>query len=141
MSEVTYRDDLDFDVQQAIDLGSTVEWAAGRSLDDMRQALNSSTLVITAWQDRQLIGMARVVSDGVYYGTIWDVIVSPTCRGRGIGREIMQRIINHPKVKRFEFLALFASAGKEGFYERLGFRVHRRGMKLGDYSSFISMEF
>lgn len=141
MSEVIYREDLDFDVQQAIDLCATVEWAAGRNIDDMREALRNSTLVITAWENRQLIGMARVVSDGAYYGTIWDVIVSPTCRGRGIGREIMQRIMRHPRVKRFEFLALFAAAGKEGFYERLGFHVHRRGMKLGDLSSFVSMEY
>jgi ribosomal protein S18 acetylase RimI-like enzyme len=141
VSEVIFREDLNFDVQQALDLCSTVEWATGRDIDSMRDALRNSTLVITAWLDRRMVGMARVVSDGVFYATIWDVIVCPTCRGRGIGRDIMQRIIRHPKVKRLEFVALFSAAGKEGFYERLGFRVHRRGMKLGDLSSFISMEY
>lgn len=141
MSEVIYREDMNFDVQLVIDLCSTVEWAAGRDLDTMRKALQNSTLLVTAWEDSHLVGMARVISDNTYFATIWDVIVNPTYRGRGIGRKLMQKILQHPKLQHFQVVALFSAPGKEGFYEKMGFHLYRRGMKLGDYDSMLSMEF
>lgn len=41
----------------------------------------------------QLVGFGRAVSDLELTATIYDVMVTPSLRGRGIGRRIVQRIV------------------------------------------------
>jgi N-acetylglutamate synthase-like GNAT family acetyltransferase len=54
--------------------------------------------------------------------------VHPHCQGRGLGREIIERLLarcrNHRKI------ILYAVPGKEGFYERLGFRRMTTAMAI-----------
>ena len=66
-----------------------------------------------------LIGFGRVLTDFVYRATIWDVIVDKTFQKQGIGTEIVQRILNHPRLKRVELFWLCTR--RPGFYDKLGF--------------------
>ena len=54
-----------------------------------------------------------------YRATIWDVIVDKAYQKQGIGTEIVQRILNHPRLKRVELFWLCTS--RPGFYAKLGF--------------------
>lgn len=92
-----------------------------------------------AWDGSRLIGTARVITDGAYYATIWDVIVDPEYQGRGIGRALMQRAVDPFLGRGFSFIALFAAEGKESFYEDLGFRPRARAMNL-DEARWIARE-
>lgn len=48
----------------------------------------NSMWVFTVWHKEDIIGMVRVVSDGVMTATIQDLIVKQQYRGKGIGKNL-----------------------------------------------------
>ncbi len=67
------------------------------------------------------VGMGRVLSDGISDGYIQDVVVLPSCRGTGVGKEIVQTLINSCKEKGISWIALIAEPATEEFYMNMGF--------------------
>lgn len=74
-----------------------------------------------------MIGFGRAISDGAYQAAIYDIVVVPPYRNRGIGRTIMETILR--KVSHCNIM-LYANPGKEGFYTKLGFRLMKTGLAL-----------
>lgn len=73
----------------------------------------------------RIVGMGRVLFDFGYTAYLGDIIVRPEYQGRGIGRELVMRLMRAVEDEacqgeRIMFL-LGAARGKEGFYEKLGF--------------------
>jgi predicted N-acetyltransferase YhbS len=112
------------DVRQLLDLYKTTWWARERSTDDVRRALDYSHPVISAWEDRTLVGFTRVISDRTYRATIWDVIVRSSHQGRGIGEKLVRYALDHPDLKSVSSFLLLTK-DKHRFYERFGFRSER----------------
>jgi N-acetylglutamate synthase-like GNAT family acetyltransferase len=77
--------------------------------------------VVTVWNERQLIGFARAISDGIYRATIWDVIVHPDYQGAGLGRKLVETVLAHPRINRVERVYLMTT-NQENFYRRIGFQ-------------------
>lgn len=111
-------------------LWDQVGFARGRDPETIQLAVQESDLFVHAWDGHLLIGTARVLTDGAYYATVWDVIVHPQYRGKGIGRLLVHRAVEPFLNRGFQFIALFASEGKEPFYEKMGFHPHPRAMIL-----------
>lgn len=92
-----------------------------------RRSLAQTLYSIGAYQGDELIGMGRLLGDGAMYWYINDVFVLTAYQGRGIGREIMARLLAHIQkhgVPGTEAsVCLMCAKGKEGFYEKLGFRA------------------
>ncbi len=64
---------------------------------------------------------------GEYQAAIYDVAVTPSYQGKGIGKTIVRAIVgNIPNCNSI----LYASPGKEAFYEKEGFRKMKTGMAL-----------
>lgn len=92
-----------------------------------RRAFAASHTTVFAWSDGQLVGFGRAISDGAYQSAIYDVAVRPEFQSQGIGKLILTNILTHlPKGN----IILYASPGKEAFYETLGFRRMKTGMAL-----------
>lgn len=92
-----------------------------------RRAFENSHTALFAYQGGRLIGFGRAISDGAYQAAVYDVAVIPECRGRGVGTAILRRIQERlPSCN----ILLYAAPGREGFYERLGFRRLQTGMAL-----------
>ncbi len=49
--------------------------------------------VVSAWEDDRLVGFTRAISDGAFNAYISTVAVLPEHQKRGIGREIIQRLM------------------------------------------------
>ncbi len=81
--------------------------------------LRHSDVVLCAWDGDRLVGFSRVLTDFVYRATIWDVIVDRVYQKQGIGTELVQRILNHPRLHKVELFWLCTR--RPGFYEKLGF--------------------
>jgi ribosomal protein S18 acetylase RimI-like enzyme len=91
------------------------------------KAFENSSSVIFIYDDSKLIGFGRAISDGAYQAAIYDVAVLPEYQGKGIGKLIIDKIVQ--SLPRFNFI-LYASPGKERFYEKLNFRKLKTGMGL-----------
>ncbi len=90
-------------------------------------AFKASHTTVFIYDDSQLIGFGRAISDGEYQGAIYDVAVLPEAQGKGIGKIIMQTILDRlPNCN----LILYATPGMEGFYKKLGFRLMKTGMAV-----------
>ena len=116
-------------------LFETTGWNAvyQTDIDDLIRALNNSWYVVTAYQNGELVGSGRVVSDGVLYAMIYDMIVNPSHQGQGIGTAILDKLILKCRTAGLREIQLFSAKGKAQFYRKRGF-VERPadapGMKL-----------
>lgn len=113
-------------------LWDQIAFSQGRDPETIRLAVEETDLFVHAWDQHRLVGTARVITDGAYYATLWDVIVDPAYQGRGVGRQLMARCVEPFLGRGLSFIALFAAEGQDGFYESLGFRHHPRGMVLDE---------
>ena len=82
--------------------------------------LANTDLAVSAWDGNRLVGFGRVLTDYVYRASIWDVIVDKKYQGQDIGTQIIERILQHPDLKRVELFWL-CTRDKQAFYEKLGF--------------------
>ncbi|NDV96229.1 N-acetyltransferase [Dysgonomonas sp. 521] len=90
-------------------------------------SFNASYSVIFVFDDAELIGFGRIISDGVRQSAIYDIAVEPAYQGRRIGWEIVKRLMDTTPDCNF---ILYASPGKEAFYQKFGFKKMRTGMVL-----------
>ncbi|HEX5646577.1 MAG TPA: GNAT family N-acetyltransferase [Nitrospira sp.] len=118
-SAVIISDATNLDASQLLRLFHQAPWAKNRTLEDAKAMLDHSDVVLCAWDGDRLVGFGRVLTDFVYRATIWDVIVDKTYQKQGIGTELVQRILNHPRLNKVELFWLCTR--RPGFYEKLGF--------------------
>ncbi|MCY4158881.1 MAG: GNAT family N-acetyltransferase [Bacteroidetes bacterium] len=52
----------------------------------------NASLVVTAWKGPRLVGIARVLTDGVLYSYLCDLAVEPDVQGLGIGKRLMKHV-------------------------------------------------
>jgi ribosomal protein S18 acetylase RimI-like enzyme len=93
--------------------------------DVHRRAFEASHTAVFVYHADRLIGFGRAISDGVYQAAIYDCAVLPEFQGKGIGTTIMKNIL--PRILHCNII-LYASPGKEGFYQKHGFRKMKTGM-------------
>lgn len=85
----------------------------------LMQAFENSGLVLTLWESDRLVGLARVLTDGVTTAYLCDLAVEPDVQGGGVGKRMIDEILARlPGVE----LVLRDSNLSTGFYERLGFQ-------------------
>jgi aralkylamine N-acetyltransferase len=71
--------------------------------------------------DGQIIGMARVISDGHSDAYIQDVAVLENYRRQGVGRELVRRLTQFCVSRKIGWIGLVAEPGTQSLYEELGF--------------------
>lgn len=116
---VNFTEKKDVDASQLLRLFHQAPWAKDRTLEDAKEMLRHTDLAICAWSGSQLVGFGRVLTDFVYRATIWDVIVDKAYQNQGIGTDIVQRILHHPRLKKVELFWLCTR--RPDFYENVGF--------------------
>jgi len=89
----------------------------------LQQALDDSWYTVSAYHNSELVGFGRVLSDGVLYAMIYDLIVHPDFQQQGLGSEMLQRLIAACQQANIRAIQLFSAHGKVPFYERRGFVV------------------
>lgn len=100
------------------------EWWADRTEDAVRQALRGTDLALGVRDSGRLVAGARVVTDGAFYGTVYDVVVATDRRREGIGRRLLDRLVDLDSVAGVEVLDLRCREGLVPFYRAVGFEVH-----------------
>ena len=95
-------------------------WARRRDFNQLRRMLAGSTVVVSLWRGKRLVGFGRASSDGIYRAVLWDVVVAGDLQGRGLGRQVVEALLNAPMVKEAERVYLMTTKSS-GFYQQIGF--------------------
>ncbi len=103
-------------------LYDTTGWGPlDRAASFYEDALSGSWAVCSVYDDGQLIGFGRVISDGRLHAFITEMIVAPSHQGKGIGQSIIEKLLASCHSAGITDIQLFAAQGKEGFYLKHGF--------------------
>lgn len=118
-------------------LRQSVGWATFEP-EVAKRSLAATQYCVCAYDADRLIGMGRVLGDGVVSYYIGNVIVLPERQNEGIGGAIIEQIMDY--VERTAapgaIASLFAIRGKEEFYARFGFEARpdeRHGSGMSRY--------
>lgn len=108
--------------RQWMALRSSVGWATF-PLEVAQQSLDATPFCVCAFQGDELIGMGRVLGDGVISFYIGNVMVRPDFQGTGIGKEILTRIDAYVEehAAHGAIASLLSIKGKEDFYTQFGY--------------------
>lgn len=104
-----------------------------RPLPQVEKALQNGLFNVSAICDGKVVGMGRLVGDGAMYWYLQEIIVLPEYQGKGIGKSIVNRLMEYIKDTAIPGtiidVGLSAVEGKEPFYEKFGFSVRPNGMR------------
>ena len=94
-------------------------WANTRPRERTERAIQNS-LVFGVYDGDVQIGMARVVSDYSIFAYLCDVFIHEEYRGNGLGKWLIQTIMEHPDLKEMRRWVLVTSDA-HGLYKQHGF--------------------
>lgn len=84
-----------------------------------QRMMEKTDRTVVAWDNSQIVGFARALCDGVSNGYISMVAVAADRRGQGIGRKLVERLIDDdPNIT----WVLRAGRGSGGFWGKMGFK-------------------
>jgi GNAT superfamily N-acetyltransferase len=122
---ISYRTGNDLDLDEVIELYVASTLGVRRPVDDrerMAAMLANANLIVTAWDDALLVGIARALSDFSFITYLSDLAVRESHQRRGIGKELMRRVqkAGGPQAK----LLLLSAPAAEKYYPHVGFTHH-----------------
>ena len=100
-------------------------WAIGRDYSSLRKMLFNSTEIISIWEKDYLIGFGRATSDRIFRAVLWDIVVKSEFKGVGIGKLIVETLINKKSIKNVEKIYLMTTT-KSRFYTKFGFKKENK---------------
>ena len=116
---IEYEEDATVPVADYRRLRSAVGWG-GIAVDDTELAAAfARTWNVVARRGGGVVGLGRLLDDGVLYASVWDMIVAPELHRQGIGEEILARLLRHAESR--SLIVLIATDAGRPLYERHGF--------------------
>ncbi len=95
-------------------------WAKGRSLETIKISIENSIAFGMYDSKGKQVGFARVATDMAVFAYLMDVYILDEYQGNGLGKQLMNYIMNHPPLKAISKIRL-ATADAHKFYEQFGF--------------------
>ncbi|WP_165972336.1 GNAT family N-acetyltransferase [Paenibacillus piri] len=128
MKPICYTIEPPEDFAQLHSLYEALGWDSLQlSVDDLKQMCDQSWYAVYAFDDQKLVGMGRIISDGVITGMICGLCVLPSYQSKGIGKELLNRMIDHCGQNRV-IPQLLCTENLESYYESCGFKKFSVGM-------------
>lgn len=112
------RDRVDVDAVHRF-LSEEAYWVPGRDRATIERLVRGSARVVAAYHAGELVGFARVVSDGTNVAWLGDVFVLEAHRGRGLGVELVREAVEHPAYRDLPWF--LSTRDAHSLYERFGF--------------------
>jgi len=96
-------------------------WAKSRTIIDLKKCLASSDVIVSLWVGKEIVGFGRALTDGIYRGVLWDIVIDQNHQGKGYGSLIVKSLLDSKKIKSTKKIYLMTTHQKL-FYEQLGFK-------------------
>ena len=82
--------------------------------------IENTTVFVTIRENSELIGFGRAISDGIYRALIDDIIVDSAHQKKGIGKVIIENILE--QLDGIDEIFLNTKPDLEEFYKKFGFK-------------------
>lgn len=126
--EIKFSRDKELKLEQLEKLYNDVEWFAyTQDLHVLQQAISQSLEVISAWYEEELVGLIRLVGDGVTIIYIQDILVLKAYQNQGIATQLMQEVLDKYAHVRQKVLLTEEAPDVRHFYEKNGFASCDKG--------------
>ena len=134
---INYQVNPTISVQDLIDILKKSTLGLRRPLADleaMESMLAHANYYIGAYENGQLVGLARAMTDFVYTTYLADLAVNEKYQHQGIGKELIKILkINIPRAK----LILLAAPAAEAYYPKIGMQNHPHCYYIDDVANII----
>jgi N-acetylglutamate synthase-like GNAT family acetyltransferase len=107
------------DIDTICDFLQRAYWANTRSRERTEKALQNS-LVFGLYDGNRQVGLGRIVSDYAVFAYLCDVFIHEEYRTRGLGKWLIQTILDHPDLKDVRRW-LLVTDDAHGLYKQFGF--------------------
>jgi GNAT superfamily N-acetyltransferase len=107
-------------VSEYLLLREAVGWDVPDAVSAER-ALAETQWAAVAVEAGEVVGMGRVVGDGVFYSFVVDVVVRPSHQRTGVGGQLMNALERRASATHTGRLQLVADRSVSPFYERRGY--------------------
>jgi len=125
MASIKYRFGNDLNLDQVIELYRASTLGERRPIDDreiMANMLRHANLIVTAWEEELLVGIARSLTDFSYVGYLADLAVRASHQRQGIGVELIRQ--TRERLEPRSMLVLLSAPRAVGYYPKIGFSKH-----------------
>ena len=96
-------------------------WAKNRTINDLKKCLAKSDVIVSLWVDNEIVGFGRALTDGIYRGVLWDIVIDQNYEGKGFGTLIIKNLLASKKIKNTKKLYLMTT-NKKRFYSQREFQ-------------------
>ena len=100
---------------------------------DLEIAFTNSRFKCFVFDEVKLVGVGRALADGIDCSYICDMAVHPEYQGQGLGKGIVTKLVELSKGHKK--IILYANPGKEGFYQKMGFKKMNTAMAIFENQS------
>jgi len=128
---VTYTDNIESLTADQLG-GFFVDWPTRPDEEAHIRILAGSCKVWLAMDGLQCVGRINAISDGVFYAYIPLLEVLPAYQGKGIGRELVERMLK--SLSNMYAIDLQCDESLESYYHQLGF-LSNSGMSIRNYEN------
>ena len=102
-------------------LDTNAFWAKSRNINDLKKCLANSDIIVSLWVSDEIVGFGRALTDGIYRGVLWDIVIDQNFQGKGFGKLIVKSLLSSKKIKNTKKLYLMTT-NKKLFYSQLDFK-------------------
>ena len=87
---------------------------------DFKKCLANSDVIISIWVGSEIVGFGRALSDGIYRGVLWDIVIDHNYQGNGFGKLIIQTLLTSKSLRNTKKIYLMTT-NKKLFYSQMDF--------------------
>ena len=102
-------------------LDNNAFWAKNRTINDLKKCLAKSDVVISIWVGNEIVGFGRALTDGIYRGVLWDIVIDQNHQGKGFGKLIVNNLLYSKEIKNTKKIYLMTT-NKKLFYSQMNFK-------------------
>ena len=102
-------------------LNKNAFWEQSRTIEDLKKCLAKSDVIISLWVGKEIVGFGRALTDEIYRGVLWDIVVDKNYQNKGYGSLIVKNLLSSKKIKNTKKLYLMTT-NKKSFYSQFNFK-------------------
>ena len=132
MTDITYKVENNLEPVEFIDVLNRSTLGERRPVNDfnrIKKMCENANLIVTARLEEKLIGVARSITDFVYFTYLSDLVVDEAYQKKGIGKKLLEETKNRaPQAK----LILLSAPAAVNYYPKIGMKKHNQCFILDD---------